>query len=273
MRIPRGHLYGEPLRSRDITGFLLTETAYEGGINIPTHSHDVASFCFVRRGSYIESYGKHVRICSPRTLIFRPPGEEHKIHTDHFGRPGYCFNIEVAPQSLARLTEYAPVTTTSCDYRDGVMTALAIRIYREFQEHDEISSFMIECLTLELMGHLFRRGAAGIERTPPRWLLQVRDTLCDQFSTRINFRDVANSVGVHPSHLTRVFRQHYHCTMGDYIRKLRVEFACEELSKIKFSLVEIAFAAGFSDQAHFSRVFKDRTGLTPAEYRSVARSR
>jgi AraC-like DNA-binding protein len=55
--------------------------------------------------------------------------------------------------------------------------------------------------------------------------------------------------------------------MSEYVRKLRVEKARKELLTTDKPLSTIAFDAGFSDQAHFSRVFKELTGLTPGAFR------
>ena len=52
---------------------------------------------------------------------------------------------------------------------------------------------------------------------------------------------------------------------------LRVEFACGRMVDGNTTLAEIASDAGFSDQPHFSRTFKQETGLTPAEYRAGMR--
>jgi AraC family transcriptional regulator len=82
---------------------------------------------------------------------------------------------------------------------------------------------------------------------------------------------IGKLVGVHPVHLAGAFRKQYHCTIGDYRRRLRVEFACREICKPDASLAQIAFAAGFANQAHFSRVFKRLTGATPGEYRTNSR--
>jgi AraC family transcriptional regulator len=84
---------------------------------------------------------------------------------------------------------------------------------------------------------------------------------------------IAKSVGTHPVHLARAFRQHHYCTIGEYIRKLRVEFACCEITTTDSSLAEIAARTGFYDQSHFSRTFKRIIGVTPREYRAAFRSR
>jgi AraC family transcriptional regulator len=74
-------------------------------------------------------------------------------------------------------------------------------------------------------------------------------------------------------HLARTFRRHYHCTVGEYMRQLRVNFACRQLREGSRPLMEIALAVGFSDQSQFSRTFKRVMGLTPAAFRAATRTR
>ena len=83
--------------------------------------------------------------------------------------------------------------------------------------------------------------------------------------------DVSEAVGVHPVHLAREFRRKQGMTVGAYIRKLRVDFACQELSRSTHASVDIAVAAGFSDHSHMTRVFRQETGLTPTEFRNLRR--
>jgi AraC family transcriptional regulator len=64
-----------------------------------------------------------------------------------------------------------------------------------------------------------------------------------------------------------MFRQHFHQTIGDHHRQLRVEFACKQLATGCMSLAEIALAAGFADQSHFAPVFKRQLDMTPGTYR------
>ena len=84
---------------------------------------------------------------------------------------------------------------------------------------------------------------------------------------------VARAAGVHPTHLMRVFRRFHGCTLGDYVRQRRIDFACGRLTATDAPLVEVALAAGFCDQSHFTKTFKRATGLTPSEYRKATRER
>jgi AraC family transcriptional regulator len=78
---------------------------------------------------------------------------------------------------------------------------------------------------------------------------------------------------VHPTHLARVFRQFERRTVGDFIREARIRYARQRMLESKAPLVEIALAAGFADQTHFTRSFKRLTGMTPTEFRRIFATR
>ena len=65
----------------------------------------------------------------------------------------------------------------------------------------------------------------------------------------------------------RTFRGDYGCSPGEYLRRLLVEIACQRLAMTDVPLAEIALAAGFSDQSHFTKTFRRYNGMTPGEYR------
>ncbi len=87
----------------------------------------------------------------------------------------------------------------------------------------------------------------------------------------MTLEEVAKLADVHPVHLSRVFREKYGSTIGEYVRRLRVEFASKQISSTKIPLSEIAHAAGFADQSHLNKTFKNIFGSTPSEYRKIAR--
>src|SRR6185295_803381 len=111
------------------------------------------------------------------------------------------------------------------------------------------------------------------ERRPPPWLQTVKEFLHESFSEPPGLDELAAAAGVHPTHLTRAFRQFEHCTVGDYVRKIRIEYARQRMLSSGEPLVEIALAAGFADQTHFTRSFKRLTGMTPSEFRRIFAAR
>jgi AraC family transcriptional regulator len=82
---------------------------------------------------------------------------------------------------------------------------------------------------------------------------------------------LAHDVGVHPVHLAQAFHKSYRRTVGDYVRQLRIEYACHELAASETPIVQIALSAGFCDQSHFTRTFKRLIGVTPSQYRESLR--
>lgn len=271
MKLAPGCFYGHALKSRLIAGFSLIETTYAPNLLVPSHAHECAYFCFVLRGRFTETFGRRMRMCGPSSLIFHPPDEMHSDRFDSAG--GRCFNVQMDPQLLERAREYSTILDSSTAFCRGALSHLATKLYREFKTIDEPSSLMIEGLALEILGEGSRESLKSSKRSPPLWLEQTREMLNAEFSTTLTLTNIAASAGVHPVHLARAFRMHYHCTIGEYVRRLRIEFARRELSQSNAPLVEIASAAGFCSQSHFCTVFKRSTHFTPAEYRAISRSR
>ena len=54
---------------------------------------------------------------------------------------------------------------------------------------------------------------------------------------------------------------------GEYIRKLRVEKAKDLLVSTNYKLTQIAYLSGFSDQSHFTKIFKEVMEKSPSNYR------
>ena len=116
-----------------------------------------------------------------------------------------------------------------------------------------------------------RRGAMKENHSSPRWLQQAKDLLHARFNENLTLAHIAQNVGVHPVHLAQTFHKTYHCTIGDYMRKLRIEYACHELATSAKPIVDIAMETGFCDQSHFTRTFKRAIGAAPSQYRESLR--
>ena len=101
----------------------------------------------------------------------------------------------------------------------------------------------------------------------PAWLIEARQLLDRDFRERLTTTHIARVVGVHPVYLAQMFQKHFHCGVIEYLLRRRIAFACRELRTSGVPIAEIAIAAGFYDQGHFSRTFKRLVGITPSSYR------
>jgi AraC family transcriptional regulator len=261
--------HGNILKSIELAGLALTETAYAPNLSLPTHSHQSAYFCYVLEGGFTEVYKKHSRLCEKSILIYHPAWE---AHADTFHSETRCFNLKINNQWTERLEELKAKLSEPVDFRNGILPQLAARLYKEFCQQDISSSLIIEGLALEILGETTRQYAKPLHN-PPLWLVEARELLHDQFHENLSLSEIARLIGVHETHLAREFRRFYHLTVGEYVRHLRIKYACRQLSASDVSLAEIAHAAGFFDQSHFGRTFKQFIGMTPAQYRKIFRSR
>ena len=265
VQLPPGRYYGETLRSRKIDSFELSERVYSPGYQTPKHTHKQALFCFVMQGNYTEYYGGQTRECTSSTLLFHPPGESHAEHFHEAG--GRSFIVEIALDWLAQVREHLPIAEGSADFHGGVFELLAHKLYREFLHDDCASPLIVEGIMMELLGETMRSSGEQNSKSAPRWLQQAKDLLQASFAENLTLTDLAQNVGVHPVHLAQTFRKNYQCTVGEYVRKLRIEYACHELTVSARPIVDIALAAGFCDQSHFTRTFKRAIGTAPSQYR------
>src|SRR5882724_857265 len=268
-KLSQGHFFGRVLDSHKISDFLLNETVYYASANIPRHSHVNGYFCFVRQGSYTESYGAKTRACGPMTFAFHPPGEMHSEKFDNI--EARSFNIEFTAAWLGQMREQSVNLDGPLHFQGGPLTTLACKLYREFRTMDSLSPLAIQGLILEIIAETSRRQHSTRNTKAPVWLVNVREILQEHFAEGMELSDIAALVDVHPVHMATTFRQYYRCTIGDYVRELRLEHACRELAYSNSSLAEIAIAAGFTDQSHFSRTIKNALGVTPSEYRTQSR--
>jgi AraC-like DNA-binding protein len=93
------------------------------------------------------------------------------------------------------------------------------------------------------------------------------------FERRILLAQVAREAGMSVSCFERTFRREMEETFVPYVNKLRVAKAIRFLEESDLSMSEIAFECGFTNQYHFTRIFKKHAGTPPREFRRRLRER
>ena len=258
---------GSVIRRHDLNAFSLTESVYPQGLTLSKHCHSHAYLSFVLSGTYTERYADRECVCSEGALRFLPPSE---LHENDYGAGARCLLVKIEPSALDRLGEHSPVLSIPGEVAGLASSWLANRLYREFSGEDDVAPLAMEGVLLEILAESARTIGEGNAAHAPLWLRRVREALEDTYLQAPSLADLAAIAGVHPVHLSREFRKHYQSTIGEFIRKRRIEHACMLLAKSETALSDIALTCGFSDQSHFCAMFKGHTGLTPAKFRDMS---
>lgn len=121
---------------------------------------------------------------------------------------------------------------------------------------------------LEVILEISRPNAARMEqfRTTNRFL-PVFDYLNRNLNSPVTARAMAGKANMSLAHFHHLFQANMGCSPMNYLKKKRLEKAEMYLLDSDLSLTEIADLTGFSNQFHFCREFKKKTGLPPSVYR------
>jgi AraC family transcriptional regulator len=255
---------GRCLRKVEVAGFTVMDAVYAPGMQLRRHTHEQATLSFVLKGGFSETLASGSEDCGPQSFISRPPGV---AHANHYGPDGARnLIIEIANSRLDLIQTYVHIHMRPMIGRGGPQTWLAVRLHRELEARDRASILTIEGLALELLAETWCPRPAGAPASVA-CLKRAEEYLHSNFDQPIGLADVASAAGVHPAYLARVFRLWRHCTVGEYLRRIRLTWATEQLGTSDTPIADISLKAGFYDQSHFTNSFRRLTGLTPSVFR------
>jgi AraC family transcriptional regulator len=259
-----GSFYGAVQAKKEQCGAIFTDLRHNSPRKLPSHAHELPFFGLILGGQYGERYGRQNAQFLPFTMMFRPAGVPHQ---DEIGPHGVqIFEIELRPSWQHSVKTASGSLDFARDSFAGEPPVwLGFELYRKIQAGtaDELE---IESLLSELV--------AGVGRVPaeerkarPNWLDRIVDKIHAEFPWRLTLDELSEEADVHPVHLSRTFRKWQGVGIGEYVHRLRIRTACEQILNPEIPLAEIGFASGFADQSHFTRSFRKFTGMTPAAFR------
>jgi AraC family transcriptional regulator len=249
------------IAGRDFGRVSFVETEYAPRLRMGRHADAETRITLVLAGGGTETAGRCEHPCGPGSVVFKPAGADH---ANDFGDGGMTtFGIRFAA-SIAAPNAYRWL-------HGGPIASRMMRLYEVFAGDGDIEAETLDAELLDLLAPL--TPAASDEPTGhlPPWLDGVRDRLHEDYREPVRVRDLAGMVDTHPVYLARVFRRRFGCSVIAYVHRLRVRYAGDRLRSSEDPPAQIAFDTGFADQAHFCRVFKAHTGLSPGAYRRLIR--
>lgn len=225
------------------------------------HYHENPHLCFLLQGSDVEIRNNLSYQRNTGDIYFYNAGEKHAS----VSRQGISknINIEFGEKFLQkyRLSEsqIAKAVQNNQDSRFYVL-----KIQQEILIGDDCSQPTIKSLLLNLVD-----SSKSLNENAPNWIKNLDELLNDRWNEPLTLEEIATAIGKYPTSVSKFFPKYFYCTLGEYLRKIRINKSIHFIKNTNLSLTEIAFYCGFADQSHFTRNFKKFTGFLPKEFRQT----
>jgi AraC-like DNA-binding protein len=214
------------------------------------------------------------RQAGPMDLLFNNPLDVHD------GRPaegGYCYRMTYPSVALMReiASEVAGRSVTTTPFfpnlvvEDRSTARLFLEAHRSMERGVDVlegEELLIRAYVACLLRHGRIDGMALFAANPA--IERVRDLIETRYAEHLDLGLLAAEAGLSRHHLIRAFSARIGLTPHAYLVDVRVRRARAAI-RAGHALADIAATLGFADQAHFTRVFKARTSVTPGAYRKA----
>lgn len=261
--LTNGKYTGKVVNCLSVEGSIISSTLYSADeINVDWHCHENFHVSYVFQGGESRTRGESVRTLGDQVFFYRA-GERHRWIPD--SPVSKSANIEVSERFLKKIGVAETELVTGIKKNSDVKF-LILKMQQEMLQGQLANTAAIQTLLLELVSF---SKSANSERSGarPDWVARVKEMLDANWNRCLSLDELALEARVHPVTISKRFRRYFGCTLGEYVRKLKVERSLPLVKESTRSLTEIALMCGFSDQSHFSRTFKQITGFSPYRFR------
>lgn len=177
---------------------------------------------------------------------------------------------DIAPQAAGLWAISAGLSYNEPDdhelLKKGMVIYDALYSWAKYLYKEKHTQNPVDHVFIDVYNKYLKKRSAN--KKTPDWVKDLKGIIQDQIDANLNLAELSKSLSINPSYLSRQFSKYFdNLSFGDYIRKTRIEKAIKLIEENKYSLTEIAYLTGFSDQSHFTRVFKQQTGKNPSGYR------
>ena len=251
---------GDVLGDSTIGGLFTSYCVHAGGCSIPKHQHSASYLCIVLSGGYTQHALKEFN-CSRGALVTHPQGH---VHSNLFGDAvTRCANVYVDTDWLDEPTLRRLLDDYRCIDLGNNNSAVA-RLERTLGERDAGSRLAIAGAVFDLISRAVQLKSSSIGQSR---INKVRDLIAADPINVPTLASLGDIAGIHPAHLSRVFRKETGETPIGFARRLRIEQG-DRLLRGESTIAQIAIQTGFYDQAHFARHFRRQFGMSPVQRRA-----
>ena len=153
------------------------------------------------------------------------------------------------------------------DFEDVVM--LCTLLNKEYSKENPYRDVFIKNIMQCLIIHILRKtdiGSKGSKKEPGH-LQKAIQYIHLHFKDNPSLKDVAKIAGTNPNYFSAKFKEETGVGYSEYLNKRKLKYAKQLLKTSSLSVTEICYASGFTSLSNFMRVFSEKTGKTPTQYK------
>jgi AraC-like DNA-binding protein len=256
----------------------------------PAHRHDFLEFSLVIEGRGAEKINGRAHPMNPGTFTFVLPYQIHELRAEP-GHPLKLYNgnfgMELllgqrADWGISRMIltpdERLPAHVQWEGEEFAAMRRLFAEMVAEYRSDGEWKQALLCAKLTETLIRFDRKrrlraaSAPVPERAPAsrqgtQWW-KILHYIHTHYWDELTLAGVANAFGLNMTYLSEMFPKQVGLHFSDFLHEVRLRHACSLLDSSDMSVSAIAMEVGFGSYRTFARVFRERKGLTPTEYRN-----
>ncbi len=258
----KGCYVGTKVREESFGSILTTETVFPEGFGSDWHYHQNPHYSHILSGGSKEIRKGVSLLQQAGDGLYYYPGVSHQ--NVHYLPGTRIFNAEVDVGFFKEHGLDIPSEEQMFSDRLNVNSTGLVKILKEHYMHDQHSRIAVEQLCINLIV-----ASPPVRNNNPGWTRKIAEILNDQWDNSWSLTEFSRALGIHPVTLSKYFSKYFKCTLGDYIRRIKIDKALTLIRSKRYSLTEIAYTCGFADQSHFIKTFTFVTGMLPKQYRNI----
>lgn len=252
------------------------------------HIHRDLELGLILEGQVTVQCGTKIQALATGDIYLINPLDPHEFHSN--GAGALVLSIQLAPQCLDAFVGDSPNIFFLChpklrtSYQDStqymLLCALCIDLAYHYFSHDKNYKFHCASLAAQLYCHLVTslpnriispEDYQSMKQKSDR-ILSITKYIDDNFTHKLLLEDIAEQEHLSLHYLSHLFRDSLGISFQNYLMEKRFEYAFYLISTTNKKILDISISSGFSDVRYLNRIFLERVGCTPKEYRKNTQS-
>lgn len=238
----------------------ITRTVYHEGVIMSPHSHEHTAISMILSGANHETVDDYTDFGGASSLIIKPA---NITHNNLFSDGCTILSIYLKDEKHTKIKHDGLLKDwnwlSANDYTSLLYSLINSNTSKNY--YTSLNDFL---------SYLKLKKETALINKIPKWVLEVKNILDQDYHESIQTKELAKEFNVHPVYLSRVYNNYFGMSIKSYLKIRRVNSVMSSIINNKDnSLASTALENGFVDQSHLNKVFKPVTGFTPNQFKNL----